>query len=75
MSRGYKRRHAERETERQRSLMGETLAEFHARERPAPTAPGAGIPKIRCQRTPNLFTGKTDKESRRFNLDLFKEPE
>lgn len=51
----YDRRAAKRHAERERSLCGETLSEFHARENPARTAPGAGIPRVRCDRTPSLF--------------------
>ena len=51
----YDRRRARRQRENERNLCGETLAEYHARENPARTAPGAGIPHVRCDRTPNLF--------------------
>lgn len=57
MSRTYDRRLERRERERQRSLMGETLAEYHRRENPPRDAPGAGIPRVRCPRTPSLFDG------------------
>lgn len=52
---GYERRKARRFAENERSLCGETIAEFHAREAPTRTAPGAGIPRVRCDRTPYLF--------------------
>jgi len=77
MSRGYERRQARREAERQRSLCGETLAEFHRKETaPPPTLTEIyrSHPKVRCERTPNLFTGLTDEDLKRPNLDLFKEP-
>lgn len=64
----YERRRAERERARQRSLMGETLAEFQGRERGE--APGAGIPKVRCERTVDMFTGLRSGSDQR---DLFDE--
>lgn len=55
MSATYDRRAARRRRERERDLCGETLAEYHARENPARTAPGAGIPHARDPRTFDLF--------------------
>lgn len=57
----YDRRRDARESARQRALMGETLEAFHRRENPPREAPGAGIPKVRCDRTPDMFTGLRDK--------------
>jgi hypothetical protein len=54
---GYERRKARRFAEAERNLCGETLAAFHEREAPARTAPGYGIPRVRCDRTPSLFEG------------------
>lgn len=51
----YERRATARRLDNERRLCGETLADFHARENPARTAPGAGIPKVRCKVTPDLF--------------------
>lgn len=56
-STAHERRRAAREIARQRALMGETLAEFHRRENPPRQAPGADIPRVRCERTPDMFTG------------------
>jgi len=55
MSKAYEIRRARREAERQRNLAGETLEQFHARENPARTKPGTGLPHVRCNRTPYLF--------------------
>lgn len=71
MSNRYERNRSRREAERQRNLGGETLAEFHAREKPARTAPGAGIARVRCQHTPNLFGGHTEQERKNPIADLF----
>lgn len=73
MSRSYDIRRARRERERQRDLCGETLADFHARETPARTAPGAGIPRARCDRTVSLFDGFTDRQFKHLP-GLFDEP-
>ena len=51
----YRSRRDARRADSERRLMGETLGEFHARENPAPTAPGAGIPHVRCTRTGYLL--------------------
>lgn len=61
----YERRAAARESRRQVALMGETLATFHRRETAKPPTLAeiyASHPRVRCDRTPNLFTGETDQE-------------
>ena len=57
---GYDIRRARRARENERSLCGETLETYHARENPARTAPGAGIPRVRCDRTPSLLAARHD---------------
>ncbi len=53
----YEVRRARRQRENERNLCGETLAEYHRRENPPRDAPGAGIPRVRCNRTLSLFDG------------------
>lgn len=63
----YERRAAAREASRQTALMGETLAAFHRRETAKPPTLAeiyASHPRVRCDRTPNLFTGETEQERR-----------
>ena len=75
MSKRYDRNRAARKSDNERRLMGETLSEFHARENPARTAPGAGIPRARCDRTPGLFNGRTDRDDAAgIERDLFDVP-
>lgn len=55
MSSQYDRRRQGREAQRQRSLMGETLAQFHERETAKPTL-GDRLPRARCKATDDLFS-------------------
>lgn len=55
MSARYDRNRSRREAQRQRSLMGETLAQFHERERPT-VALGDRLPRARCRSTGDLFS-------------------
>jgi len=55
MSAQYDRRRNAREAQRQRSLMGETLDQFHARERPTSQL-GDRLPRRRCKETDDLFS-------------------
>lgn len=58
MSTSYDIRRARRQKERERAAFGETLAEYHARERGQNGASiGAHLPRARDRNTPNLFTG------------------
>lgn len=70
MSTPYDRRAARREAERQRTLCGgETLADYHARERGAlPTASPSRAP---CRATPDMFTGLRKGKT---TADLFDQP-
>ncbi len=63
----YDRRRAARETQRQVALMGESLAAFHEREAPH-VALGDRLPRVRCTRTPSLFSGLRDNAA---TFDLF----
>lgn len=55
MTTTYDRRKAGRQADNERRLMGETLAEYRARLNPAPTTPGAHLPKVKCRETFDLF--------------------
>lgn len=55
MSNRYERNATARRLDNERRLMGESLAQFHLREAPLPTPPGAGIPRRRCKATEDLF--------------------
>ena len=72
----YVIRRARRNRENERNLCGETLAEYHRRENPPREAPGTGIPRVRCPRTPSLFDG--DRGNGRgvstYTGDLFSHP-
>jgi len=60
----YDRNRAARREDGERRLMGETLAQFHARENPAATKPGAGLSRARCTDTRSLFDGRTDHDTK-----------
>lgn len=68
----YEVRRARRRRENERNLCGETLADFHRRENPPREAPGAGIPRVRCPRTPSLFGGI---EAAEYDRDKWEERE
>lgn len=54
MSNPYEQNRRRREASRERALMGETLAQFHERERPRVQL-GDRLPRARCKSTGNLF--------------------
>lgn len=55
MTSRYDKNRTARRLDNERRLMGETLAQFHERENPTRTAPGAGLPRARCKETDDLF--------------------
>lgn len=70
MTAAYARRRAQREASRERELMGETLAAYHARETAPPPTSAEIFAKNRadktvCTRTPDLFASRPRKGRRK----------
>jgi len=63
----YERHRTARRLDNERRLMGESLEAFHARENAKPPTLAEVYrthPRVRCERTPNLFDGRTDGEKK-----------
>lgn len=65
----YERRKARRQVERERYLLGETLAQYHARETAKPPTLAEifaknRADKVRCATTPDLFAKPVRKKAR-----------
>ena len=72
----YDNRKTRRQSEQWRRLGWESLDAFHARETAKPPTLAEvyrSHPKVRCARTPSLFTGHTDTEAKT-PLNLFDPP-
>ncbi len=70
MTRRDEKNRERRRLDNERRLGGETLGEYHARERPVVQL-GDRIPRGRCSLTPSLFDGLRDGKS---TADLFDQP-
>lgn len=70
MTTNYQRNRERRRLDNERRTLGETLGEYHARERPVVQL-GDRIPRGRCSLTPSLLDGLRDNKT---THDLFDQP-
>jgi hypothetical protein len=67
----YNRDRDRRRLDNERRLMGETLADFHARERATQGKLGTHLSRAACPLTPDLFNGLRKGKT---TADLFDQP-